>query len=201
MGATEQATKIVVGLGNPGRRYAQTRHNVGFEVIEALRRRWKLDNGRKAFGGMVTEARNVTGADRVLLLEPHTFMNLSGTAVIELATFYKVPPADVLVVLDDLALPLGRLRARAEGSAGGHKGLGDVIRALGTDRVARLRLGIGPQPPMMDSVDFVLQGFNEQEWVELQIAVNVAAEAVEYWVRDGITRVMDKYNRKAEKPE
>ncbi len=197
----EQATKIVVGLGNPGLRYVQTRHNVGFEVIDALRRRWKLDRGRKAFGGVLTEARGVAGADRVLLLEPHTYMNLSGTAVVELATFYKVPASDVLVVLDDLALPLGRLRARADGSAGGHKGLADVIRGLGTDKVARLRLGIGPQPPYMDSVDFVLQSFTPQEWIEIQIAVNVAAEAVENWVRDGITRVMDKYNRKAETPE
>jgi peptidyl-tRNA hydrolase, PTH1 family len=197
--ATQQDnTRIVVGLGNPGAKYARTRHNVGFMAAEALRRRWNMPPGRRGFQGVVYEARDVPrlGVRRVLLQEPHTYMNLSGGAVLELATFYKVAPADVLVVLDDLALPLGQLRARADGSAGGHKGLIDVIRALGTDRVPRLRIGIGPQPAMMDSVDFVLQTFSPVEQKIIDEAADKAAEAVEQWIENGITYVMDRYNRK-----
>lgn len=202
MATQQDNTRIVVGLGNPGQQYARTRHNVGFIVLDELRRRWNLPPGRKGFGGMLYEARDVPGlaARRVLLLEPHTFMNLSGGAALELATFYKVAPADVLVVLDDLALPLGQLRARADGSAGGHKGLADVMRALGTDALPRLRIGIGPQPPMMDSVDFVLQAFSAREQEVIAEAAMLAAEAVEQWMARGITYVMDRYNRKSKSP-
>lgn len=200
----EERTKIVAGLGNPGRQYARTRHNVGFEVLEALRRRWNLGEGRSAFGGLLNDApapRGCSGVRRVLLIEPHTFMNRSGWSVIEVMNFYKAQPADVLVVLDDLALPLGQIRARTGGSAGGHKGLGDVMRALGTDQVQRLRVGIGPQPPRMDSVDFVLQTFSPAERDVMDNAYAVAAEAVEYWLARGMTFVMDKYNRKVQEEQ
>ena len=189
-------TKIVVGLGNPGRQYAGTRHNVGFEVIEALRRRNGLGKGRKAFGGIVTEWRieETSASCRILLLQPHTFMNLSGSSAGRCATFYKVLPADVLVVLDDLALPLGQVRARAQGSSGGHKGLSDVLAALGTDQVPRVRVGIGSPPPHVEAVDFVLTEFRPGERRVMEESLELAAQAVEDWVRHGIEWVMNRYN-------
>jgi PTH1 family peptidyl-tRNA hydrolase len=191
----EESTKLVVGLGNPGRAYESTRHNVGFMVVEQLRRLWSLDAGRQAFGGRLTEARNVEGARKVLLLEPATYMNLSGQAVAQAVNFHRIEPIDVLVIMDDLDLPLGRIRARSEGSAGGHKGLADVIRALGTSQAPRLRVGIGPPPPYMDAADYVLSTFSPDEAPVMKHAVEQAAHAVELWVRGGIAPVMDKYNR------
>jgi peptidyl-tRNA hydrolase, PTH1 family len=192
-------TKIVVGLGNPGRPYAGTRHNVGFEVIESLRARNRLGEGRKAFQGVVTEWRpqDAPGVGRVLLLQPHTFMNLSGQSASQCATFYKVPPPDVLVVLDDLALPLGQVRARKQGSAGGHKGLSDVLSALGTEQVARLRIGIGSPPKYVEAVEFVLGVFRPGERPVMEEALAVASQAVEDWVAHGIEFVMNRYNQKS----
>jgi len=196
-------TKIVVGLGNPGRRYARTRHNVGFEVIESLRGRWGLDAGRHAFSGVVIEWR--AGTDeaprRVMLFKPHTYMNLSGRAAADIARFYKADPQEVLVVLDDLALPLGQLRARAGGSAGGHNGLSDVLAALGTEQVPRLRIGIGPRPEQIDAMSFVLQRFTPDEQAVVDEALQLGARAVEDWVRDGIACVMNRYNRKVQEDE
>ena len=193
--------KFVVGLGNPGREYADTRHNVGFQVLEALRCRWQVSGGRKAFDGRCDEARPQrpeSGVRRVLLLEPHTFMNCSGRAVGEMARFHRADCQDILVVLDDLALPLGRLRLRASGSAGGHKGLADVLAALGSESVPRLRIGIGSPPERMDATDFVLTPFADGELEEIARAIQLAAEAVEDWVFHGAEYVMEKYNRKAE---
>ena len=205
-------TKIVVGLGNPGRQYAGTRHNVGFEVIEVLRERLALGKGRKAFEGVLTEWRlggpgEARGPQtqcaafgepgRVWLLQPHTFMNLSGRSASQACAFYKVPPADVLVVLDDLALPLGQVRARARGSAGGHNGLSDVLAALGTDQVPRLRIGIGAPPSVMEAKDYVLGAFSSGERAAMAESLLRAADAVEDWARHGIAFVMNRYNPKA----
>ena len=194
-------TKFVVGLGNPSRQYARTRHNVGFAVLEALRRRWDLDKGRRAFEGRLNDARVQrpgTGVRRAMLLEPHTYMNCSGRAVRQMADFYKAACEDLLIVLDDMALPVGRLRARAEGSAGGHNGLTDVLAALCSEKVPRLRIGIGPPPGSMDPKDFVLSPFLDEELATIRQAVPRAAEAVEDWLFHGIAYVMDKYNRKAD---
>jgi len=192
-------TILVVGLGNPGRQYAGTRHNVGFEVIEILRSRHGLSPGRKAFEGVLTEWRlgGPGEGGRVWLLQPHTFMNLSGRSASQACAFYKVPPADVLVVLDDLALPLGQVRARAQGSAGGHNGLSDVLAALGTDQVPRLRIGIGAPPSVMDPRDYVLGTFCAGERAAIQEGLQRGADAVEDWVRHGIAFVMNRYNPKA----
>jgi len=195
----EDRWRFVVGLGNPGRQYARTRHNVGFRVLEALRRRWGADDGRSAFGGKVYDARPSrpdAGPRRVLLLEPHTYMNCSGRSVREAATFYKAAPDDLLIVLDDMNLPLGRLRARAGGSAGGQKGLADILQALGTQDVPRLRIGIGPPPGRMDGVEYVLSSFGEDEREEVDAAIEAAAEAAEDWVFRGLPSVMGRYNRK-----
>lgn len=193
--------KLVVGLGNPGRRYARTRHNVGFMVLAALKRRWRADAGRKAFCGLVTEARPErpeAGKRRVRLLAPLTYMNLSGESVRSLAGFYKVAHENMLIVLDDMALAPGRLRAREGGTAGGHKGLGDVLAALGTEMVPRLRIGIGPPPEAMDPTAFVLRRFEPDEEEKIERAVQLAAEAVEEWAFNGINSVMNRYNKRAD---
>jgi PTH1 family peptidyl-tRNA hydrolase len=192
------ARLLVVGLGNPGRKYARTRHNVGFDVVELLSGRWTAGPGREAFEARVADACMSRGARRakVTLLEPMTFMNRSGRSVRQAVDFYKVPPENVLVVLDDLNLPLGRLRARPEGSAGGQKGLDDILRHLGTRGVPRLRIGIGAPPGGWDPADYVLSHFSDGELEEIRTAEQEAADAVEDWVFDGLTSVMERYNRK-----
>ena len=174
---------------------------MGFMALEALVRRWRLGDGRQAFGGLlhdVRPARPDAGRRRVMLLAPQTYMNCSGQAVREAAAFYKAEHQDVLVVLDDMALPVGRLRARAGGSAGGHNGLADVLAALGAEDVPRLRIGIGAPPGEMDAIDFVLRPFEPGELETIRRAVGTAAEAVEDWVFNGIEYVMERYNRKEE---
>lgn len=192
--------KFVVGLGNPGRAYAQTRHNVGFMVVQALRQKWQVPEGRTAFLGSLYDARvqRQGQAARVMMFEPLTFMNRSGMAVRQLADFYKAAPEDVLVVLDDMALPVGRIRARAEGSPGGHNGLADITAALGTQQFARLRIGIGQPTTTSQWKDFVLSTFTPQEIELVRLSVNIAADAVEDWVFRGIGYVMERYNRKTE---
>jgi len=196
-GGDRDKMQLVVGLGNPGRRYARTRHNVGFRVLEVLRARWQCPKGRKAFGGLVNDvrlARPDLQPRRVMLLEPRTFMNRCGQAVRDLAAFYKFDYENILVVLDDIALPLGRLRSRAGGSAGGHNGLADVLAALGSDEVPRLRIGIGAPPTGMDAADFVLGKLAPDEERILAGPFNLAAQAVEDWIFNGLTYVMSRYN-------
>jgi PTH1 family peptidyl-tRNA hydrolase len=192
--------RFVVGLGNPGRAYRRTRHNVGFAVVEALAARWEAGRGRRAFHGRLREARPTVGGQvrRVLLLEPATYMNRSGSAVAAMMRFYKADLADLLVVLDDMALPLGRLRLRPGGSSGGHKGLADVLTALGSEQVPRLRIGIGAAPAGMDGTDYVLTTFGLTEQETIDQAVRQAAEAVEDWLAMSMTDVMDRYNRKGD---
>ena len=200
--------RFVVGLGNPGRRYARSRHNVGFRVLAELRRRWRAGDGRRAFEGVVHEARPA-GPDgrerRVVMLEPHTYMNCSGRAVGKMVGFYKLSPDEpegrfenLLVVMDDMALPPGRLRARAQGSAGGHKGLADVLAALGSDEVPRLRVGIGEAPRAGGATEFVLGRFSQEEDEAIREAIERAADAVADWVFRGIRYVMDTYNHRPE---
>ncbi len=188
--------KFVVGLGNPGREYRDTRHNIGFMVLKELRRRWEPGRGKRKFHAMIWTA-NVSG-QRVMLAAPQTYMNRSGLAVAEMTTFYKSDASVVLVVLDDVALPTGRLRARASGSAGGHKGLGDILKTLGANRLARLRIGVGAPPEKMDSADYVLSRFRPDEKPVIAEAVELAANAVEDWINKDITYVMNHYNHEAE---
>jgi PTH1 family peptidyl-tRNA hydrolase len=185
-------TRFVIGLGNPGRRYSKTRHNVGFMVLKALRKRWDFGRARSKFHARVWTGR--IGRVRVALAAPQTYMNRSGQAAGELAGFYQAEPAALLVVMDDTALPTGRLRARASGSAGGHKGLADVLAVLGTQAVPRLRVGISAPPPDGDAVEYVLSEFEPHEKRPMAEAVERAADAVEDWVRSGIRCVMDRYN-------
>jgi len=193
-------TKIVVGLGNPGLEYARSRHNVGFMVVETLVGRWGLGPGKRAFSGLLRDGRvsAPTGSPsqprRAMLFEPHTYMNCSGRAVRELTSFYKTSVEDVLVILDDLALPRGRLRVRPGGSPGGHNGLADVLAALGTPEVPRLRIGIGPPPDYMNATDFVLGRFEQEELMIMERAIPLAAEAAEDWLFHSLAHVMEKYN-------
>ncbi len=192
--ATERpATRMVVGLGNPGSKYAGTRHNVGFDVLELLAKRGFADAPRAKFDGQWT---TIKVADvSVILFWPLTYMNESGRAVSAAVKFYKVAPeADLLVISDDLSLPLGKLRMRARGSSGGQKGLNDILRALGTQEIARLRVGIEPPPPQWDVADYVLSRFRKEEQDVIRIAYENAADAVELWCREGIETCMNKVN-------
>ena len=194
------ARRIVVGLGNPGRKYAQTRHNVGFRVLRTLVDQWSLGDGRETFEGLVWDLRRIRGGEvrRVMMLAPMTYMNCSGRSVQAMLRFYEVQPSETLVVLDDLVLPLGQLRVRSGGSAGGHNGLEDVLRACGTNEVPRLRIGVGVPPPGFDASDYVLNRFRADELEEIGVAIRIAADAVEDWIFGDIKRVMEKYNRKME---
>mgnify|MGYP002725680661 CR=1 FL=1 len=189
---------MVVGLGNPGRKYARTRHNIGFEVVEQAAKRWSATGPKNAFGGLTYDARPVLPdgrTARVVLLQPHTFMNCSGRAVKDIANFYKTQPDNILIVLDDLALPPGKLRIRTGGSAGGHNGLSDIIRLFGSNALPRLRIGIGAAPEFMDTADYVLQRFDDNEVDTIRQAVQRGAQAVEDWVFNGPLHAMEIYNQ------
>jgi PTH1 family peptidyl-tRNA hydrolase len=184
--------KLVVGLGNPGRKYAGTRHNVGFDVVALLARRFNAPAPRSDFQAEVTEA--AIHGERALLAAPQTYMNLSGRSVRQIVDFYKLPLDQLLIVCDDLNLPPGRLRLRASGSAGGQKGLQNIIEHLGTEDFPRLRLGIGRPPPQIDAVDYVLMRFPTEERELIARAVEQAADAVDVWVRVGTSAAMNQVN-------
>ncbi len=184
--------KLIVGLGNPGRKYEKTRHNVGFEVLDLVATRNAAAPEKEKFNGRVADA--TIGGQKTLLLWPFTLMNLSGQSVGPAAEFYGVPLADVLVVCDDFNLPSGKLRFRSQGSAGGQKGLDDIICRLGSQEVPRLRIGIGPVPPEWEGADYVLSKFNRSERVVIDDAIARAAEGVECWVTEGIEAGMSRFN-------
>jgi PTH1 family peptidyl-tRNA hydrolase len=184
--------KLVVGLGNPGPEYRDTRHNIGFLVVDELARRWRVDSWREQFEALAVKTR--VGDEPVVLAKPLTFMNLSGHAVAGLAGFYKIEPADVLVLTDDVAIPLGRLRARREGGAGGHNGLKSLIQYLGTQAFPRVRIGVGRGDTRRDLADYVLGRFETGERDTVSAAVLRAADATEAFLRDGIERAMSAFN-------
>ncbi len=190
--------KFIVGLGNPGRDYRRTRHNVGFIVVDALAQRWGADKPKVKFDATICSARPPGTDVEAVLVEPITYMNLSGRAVGQVLRYHDAGRHDVLIVMDDLALPLGRLRFREKGSAGGHKGLADIIRHVGADVsdecLPRLRIGIGPLPPEADATEFVLKKFAKSEMKTMERAIEQAEEAVEDWLIHGIKYVMNRYN-------
>jgi len=191
--------KLVVGLGNPGARYHDTRHNVGFRVADEVARRAGATQWRDEHQALVAKVR--MGEEAVLVAKPMTFMNLSGDAVSGLSGFYKVAAADVLVVLDEAALPLGRLRAGRGGSAGGHNGLKSVIDRLGTAAVPRLRIGVGRGDSRWDLADYVLGAFAPEEREAVEAAVLRAADATAMFVAEGIERVMNAFNAANDKQD
>lgn len=187
--------KLVVGLGNPGAKYEGTRHNVGFEVVERLVAETGAAAPRPKFDGDLWECS--LGGEKSLLLEPRTFMNRSGGSVRKAIDFFQIPTENLLVVCDDFNLPLGQLRIRSAGSDGGQNGLADVIRTLGTDGFARLRIGIGPVPERWNPADFVLGKFTKGERPEIDLQIARAADAVKMWASEGVASTANMYNVKA----
>ncbi len=186
-----QPMKIIAGLGNPGMKYARNRHNVGFMVLDALARGEHKKFERQRFNAQLLEV-NLAG-ERVLLVKPQTYMNLSGSAVGKLAAFYRLPRAAVMVVYDDLDLPLGKIRLRANGSSGGHHGMESVIQHLGGNDIPRLRIGIGRPDPKQD-IGHVLGNFHDDEMSVLDDVLARAEQALRVWVRDGIVKAMNEFN-------
>ena len=193
---TEEApkTKLVVGLGNPGSKYVGTRHNVGFDVLDVLAKRVAAEAPRAKFEGQLTTVK-IAGSPAILFW-PLTYMNESGRAVAAAMRFYKIDPeVDLLVICDDISLPLGKLRLRARGSSGGQKGLNDILRAVASQAIARLRVGIEPPPAGWDVADYVLSRFRKDELDAMRVATEQAADAVELWCQLGIDACMNKINR------
>ena len=193
--------RLIVGLGNPGREYRETRHNVGFMVADEIAKRRGLTLAMAPSQVPDTFIAKKFGAEPFLIGKPLTFMNRSGDAVAALAYYYDIVPADLLVVVDEVALPFGRLRARARGSAGGHNGLKSVIERLGTTEFPRLRLGVGRGDTRRDLVDHVLSKFEADEKSALEEFITRAADAAEMFAADGIERVMNAYNPGATDPD
>ncbi|NVJ02726.1 aminoacyl-tRNA hydrolase [Myxococcus sp. AM009] len=190
--------KLIVGLGNPGREYERHRHNIGFMVVEALLSRARAALNQEKFAARVGQG--TLAGERVLFVEPQTFMNLSGRSVAEAARFFKVPVADVLVIHDELDLPLGRLQLKAGGGSGGHNGLKSIVSSLGDEGFIRLRFGIGkPERPNARErvAGYVLSNFDDGERRELETLIDRAMDMTELWLREGLSVAMNRFNRKA----
>jgi len=187
--------KIIVGLGNPGKDYGGTRHNIGFEVIDKLAADLRIDINKAKHRAHIGEGR--LGTQKVLVVKPQTFMNLSGESVRDILRFYKREPSDIIVVYDDCDIALGQVRIRERGSAGTHNGMKSIVYQLNTDEFIRVRVGIGEKPPRMDLANYVLSKFAKHE-IDVAISgAERAAEAASAIIKDGATAAMNKYNTKA----
>ena len=184
---------IIAGLGNPGGKYDGTRHNVGFKVTEILEDKLRIRCNRAKFHAMY--AQGEYQGQKILLMRPQTFMNLSGDAVAEAAQFYKVPPERILVIFDDISLPVGKIRIRGDGSAGGHNGLKSIISSLGSQAFPRIKVGVGAKPhPDYDLADWVLSRFSALEEKNLAPAIEHGAEAAVYYLANGTEKTAARYN-------
>lgn len=186
---------LIVGLGNPGRAFLRNRHNIGFMVVDALAATMGVRFTRHQSQALLTDGR--LEGTRTYLAKPQTFMNLAGSSVGPLARYYKVPPSSVLVVFDDLDLPLGSLRLRTSGGSGGHRGMESILAALGEEAVPRMRLGIGRPPGRMDPADFVLEDFHPHEAEVVEAAIRQAADCVGVFLRSGVDLAMTRCNTQA----
>lgn len=190
--------KLICGLGNPGSEYERHRHNVGFMVVDELSRRARAQLTQEKFHARIGQG--TLGGERVLLVEPQTFMNRSGLSVAEAARFYKIPPSDVLVIHDELDLPFGRIQLKAGGGAGGHNGLRSITELVGTDAFHRVRFGISkPEGPNAKErvTGHVLSGFSSEEGKDLPSLIDRAADAAEAWAKDGLQKAMNAFNKRA----
>jgi peptidyl-tRNA hydrolase, PTH1 family len=183
---------LIVGLGNPGREYKETRHNVGFMVVDRLCQKWGVKPTRLQSKALV--AQTLVGEEKIILAKPQTFMNLSGESVGPLVRYYKLELSQLLVVHDDLDLPLGTLRLRPGGGSGGQKGLNSIIQKLGTQDFPRMRVGIGRPPGRMDAADYVLQTFSSGDLETFQFVLNKAEEAVTAFIQHDLNTAMNQYN-------
>jgi PTH1 family peptidyl-tRNA hydrolase len=184
--------KLIVGLGNPGSQYRDTRHNVGFDVIAELAKRHLNQRPKAKFDAEVAEI--MIASCKCLLISPLTYMNLSGKSVLAAQSFFKTASQDLLIICDDLNLETGKIRFRARGSAGGQNGLKDIIRRLGSSDFSRLKVGIGRPPPRWEASDYVLGKFNDEDRQAIDIAVARSADAVECWAKNGVEVAMNQFN-------
>ncbi len=190
---------IIAGLGNPTKEYDKTRHNVGFEVIDELAERYQIDiseRKHRAFCG-----RGVVEGQKVLLVKPQTFMNLSGESLRMVLDYYKAPPEDLIVIYDDISLAPGQLRIRRKGSAGGHNGIKNIIAHLGTQEFPRIKVGVGEKPPRMDLKDYVLSRFSKGERELMEQAFKEAAQAAVMMITEGVDSAMNHFNMKKKAEE
>lgn len=183
--------KLIVGLGNYGAEYARTRHNIGFMAVEKLAEQLGVSFSRENFHARLAETR--IDGEKVLLMQPLTYMNKSGLAVAEAKNFFHLELSDILVIYDDMDMPCGQLKVKKKGSGGGHRGMGDIITCLGSEEISRIKIGID-HPLYGTVVDYVLKPFSEEEWMRIDPALEVAAAAALYWVPNGTQETMNVYN-------
>ncbi len=184
--------RVVVGLGNPGQTYSKQRHNIGFEVLDALVSNCDAVSKGHKFKSELYEARCYEL--KVFFIKPQTFMNLSGEAVRDIKQFYKVNPEHILIVYDDIDLPFGTVKLRKKGSGGTHNGMKSIIQLTGSGAFPRVRVGIGPKPLKMDLAAFVLQSFGPEENHELPAILDLSVKAVDYWLKHGVEKAMNRVN-------
>lgn len=190
---------IIAGLGNPTKEYDKTRHNVGFSAIDALADQYNIDVSEKKHKALC--GRGAIGGQKVVLMKPQTFMNLSGESIRAAVDFYKVDPEDLIIIYDDISLEPGQLRIRLKGSAGGHNGIKNIIAHLGTQEFPRIKVGIGAKPPRMDLADYVLSRFSQGEQKLMEDAFQEAADAAVMMMTDGAERAMNHFNTKKKEAE
>ena len=188
----EDFMKLIIGLGNPGKEYAYTRHNIGFMVVDMIAESFNISSFKEKFNAYIGEGK--IGSEKILLVKPQTYMNASGESVVNIVRFYKVDLNDIVVIYDDLDLELGRLRIRNKGSAGGHNGMKSIIYQLQSDEFSRLRVGIGKPPH--DAINHVLGKFKPEEQMAVTETVKKSVAAVELLLSEGIEKAMNKYNEK-----
>jgi PTH1 family peptidyl-tRNA hydrolase len=192
MSMVEREILLIVGLGNPGRRFKENRHNIGFDLVDKLAERWQLEFSRVQSDALICDI--LRENKKVILAKPQTWMNASGRAVAALQRFYKVELANLIVAYDDLDLPSGVIRIRPAGGSGGHKGMESIIQHLSSNQFPRFRLGIGRPPGKMDPADYVLQDFNDREWEEIHFALQRSAECIELLLDEGLQASMNQCN-------
>jgi PTH1 family peptidyl-tRNA hydrolase len=183
---------LIVGLGNPGRHFREDRHNIGFMVLDHLLKRLGLAFSRSQQNSLLTDGK--IGEHKVFFAKPQTFMNMVGKAVAPLSRYYRIPLEHLLIIFDDLDLPMGTLRIRPQGGSGGHRGMQSILQYMDTESIPRMRVGIGRPPGQMDPADFVLQSFSKDEIEVIQITLERAADAIEVYIYEGIEAAMTRFN-------
>lgn len=183
---------LIAGLGNPGKQYTSTRHNIGFSAIDCISQKHNIDVSKTKYKGIIGEG--TIAGEKVILLKPQTFMNLSGESVREAATFHKIPPENVIIIHDDISLPAGTLRIREKGSAGGHNGLKSIIAHLNSQDFPRMKIGVGAPQPDKDLADYVLGRFSKEEEKILSEVLDRVCDAVSEYIKNGAKSAMSRYN-------